>query len=251
MTSIWALADLHLPFGNPEKSMEIFGPAWENYTGKIERHWKERVQAEDLVLLPGDLSWAHELDLALKDLEWIDDLPGTKLILRGNHDYWWTSPSKLKKALPASIHFIQNNAFQWMDVSIGGTRLWDCEYFSCESIIDFKINPATGAISPPETDIEAMRKVYDRELHRLELSLSQLHKDAHLKIAMTHYPPIGPDLQPSPVSAILEKYQVNICVFGHLHNLKKDLNPFGTLNGIQYICVAGDHLDFIPVKLAP
>ena len=148
--------------------------------------------------MPGDLSWAYELETAKKDLEWIDRLPGTKLLLRGNHDYWWPSPTKLKNALPPSMHFIQNNAFQWMDVSIGGTRLWDCEHFSCNEVIDFKVNPATGAISPPETDLDAMRKIYERELHRLRLSLDQLHKDAHLKIVMTHYPPVSHDLQPSP-----------------------------------------------------
>ena len=149
------------------------------------------------------------------------------------------------------MHFIQNNAFQWMNVSIGGARLWDCEHFSCDSIVDFQVNPATGAISPPDTDIDAMRKVYERELHRLELSLSALHEDAHLKIAMTHYPPIGPNLEPSPASEILEKHHIDICVFGHLHNLKKGIEAFGTLNGIRYICVAGDHIDFVPVKLAP
>ena len=138
-----------------------------------------------------------------------------------------------------------------MDVSIGGTRLWDCEHFSCNEVIDFKINPATGAISPPETDQGAMRKIYERELHRLRLSLDQLHKDAHLKIVMTHYPPVNHDLQPSPVSEILEEYGVDICVFGHLHNLKKDVSIFGELNGIKYICVAGDYLDFKPVKIAP
>ena len=251
MSNIWALADLHLPFGNPEKSMEIFGPAWENYTQKIETHWKERVKPEDLVLMPGDLSWAHELEDALKDLEWIDHLPGTKLILRGNHDYWWPSQTKLKNALPSSMHYIQNNAFQWMDVSIGGTRLWDCEHFTNSEVIDFKVNPATGAISPPETDLSAMRKIFDRELQRLRLSLDQLHKDATLKIAMTHYPPISYDLKPSPVTAIFKEYDIDICVFGHLHNLKKGIPLFGSFENINYICVAGDYLDFHPIKIAP
>ncbi|HPE84604.1 MAG: metallophosphoesterase [Chlamydiia bacterium] len=251
MTAIWALADLHLPFGNPEKSMEIFGPAWENYTEKIHAHWLACIKPEDLVLLPGDLSWAHDLETAHKDLDWIDRLPGTKLLIRGNHDYWWPTPTKLKNALPQSMHFIQNSAFQWMDVSIGGTRLWDCEHFSCSDFIDFKVNPATGAISPPETDIHAMRKIYERELHRLRLSLDQLHKDAHLKIVMTHYPPVSPTLEPSPVSAILEEYGVDVCVFGHLHNLKKNIPVFGNLNGVEYICVAGDYIDFQPIKIAP
>lgn len=251
MTSIWAIADLHLPFGNPEKSMEIFGPAWENYTTKIETHWKEHIKPDDLVLLAGDISWAHDLESARKDLEWIDRLPGTKLLIRGNHDYWWPSPSKLKDALPPSMHFIQNNAFQWMDISIGGTRLWDCEHFSCSEIIDFKMNPATGAISPPEKDIAATRKIFERELHRLRLSLEQLHEDASMRIVMTHYPPIGNELNPSPVSAMLEEFKVDVCVFGHLHNLKSGIELFGERNGVRYICVAGDHINFVPVKIAP
>ena len=251
MASIWALADLHLPFGNPEKSMEIFGDAWVGYTEKIQKHWRACVKPDDLVLLAGDLSWAHTLEQARVDLEWIDELPGTKLLIRGNHDYWWPSPTKLKGALPPSMHFIQNNAFQWMDISIAGARLWECEHYSCSDIIEFKTNPATGAISPPETDLESNRKIFERELHRLRLSLDQLHSDATMRIVMTHYPPIGNALNASPVSEMLEEYKVDVCVFGHLHNLKSGIELFGAKNGVRYLCVAGDHLGFMPVKIAP
>src|SRR3989338_5022393 len=114
--TIWALSDLHLPFGAPSKTMEAFGPAWKNYTHKIATHWNRLVQREDLVLIPGDISWAMRLEDALIDLSWIDALPGTKLILKGNHDYWWSSAGKMAKVMPPSVHFLQNTVFNWGDV---------------------------------------------------------------------------------------------------------------------------------------
>src|SRR5437899_350003 len=98
--AVYALSDPHLSFGVPQKSMEVFGPLWENYTQRIETHWRTIVQPEDLVLVPGDISWATHFEDALVDLRWIDALPGTKLIIRGNHDFWWSSPKKMKEALP-------------------------------------------------------------------------------------------------------------------------------------------------------
>src|SRR3990167_7199570 len=119
---IWALSDPHLACAIPSKNMNVFGPLWDHYMDKIASHWKERVEPEDLVLIPGDISWAMHLEQALPDLAWIDALPGTKLLLEGNHDFWWSSRAKMTKIMPPSIHFLSNSVFNWHDVSIGGTR---------------------------------------------------------------------------------------------------------------------------------
>src|ERR1700733_9276880 len=107
--AVWALADLHLALSIPEKSMESFGEPWINYTAKIKDQWLKHIKTDDLVLIPGDISWAMRLEDAAVDLNWIHELPGTKVLIRGNHDYWWTSLSKVERILPPSIHLVQNN----------------------------------------------------------------------------------------------------------------------------------------------
>jgi predicted phosphohydrolase len=249
--SIWALSDLHLAFGAPEKTMEAFGPSWKNYSEKIQSNWEKEVAATDLVLIPGDISWAMHLKQALIDLKWIDALPGTKVILRGNHDYWWGSSSKLSKAMPPSIHFIHNNTFVWNEIAIGGTRLWDTSEYAFDKYIEFQENPRARikTLEQLAHQKEGDEKIFDRELKRLELSLSQLPKDNKIRIAMTHYPPIGADLLPSRASQILEFYQTNHCVFGHLHNVRKGSLPFGEARNIKYHFTSCDYLDFIPIKI--
>src|SRR5690349_8684871 len=106
--TIWALADLHLSFGVPDKEMDFFGDQWIGWTKKVESQWRDLVSPDDLVLIAGDISWATSLEDAIPDLKWIDQLPGTKVILRGNHDFWWTSLKKITEVMPKSIHIIQN-----------------------------------------------------------------------------------------------------------------------------------------------
>jgi uncharacterized protein len=246
--TIWALSDPHLSFGTPNKSMEAFGPLWAGYAEKIETNWRSLVSKEDLVLIPGDISWAMRLEEALVDLRWIDALPGTKVIIRGNHDYWWSSAKKLSQVMPPSIHFIQNNAFLWNDVSIGGTRLWDSEEYSFNQYVHFQEEGPKKSSEPSSYDPEADRKIFKRELERLRLSLQQMDPKAKFKIALTHYPPIGADLQPSSASAILEEFEIQYCVFGHLHSLKtKPL--FGQARGVNYILSSCDYLDFTPLQI--
>jgi len=249
--SIWALSDPHLAFGAPEKTMEAFGPAWQNYAERIETNWKKWVAPEDLVLLPGDISWAMRLEEALIDLKWIDALPGTKVILRGNHDYWWSSAAKLRSHMPPSIHFIHNNTFLWKGVAIGGSRLWDTPEYSFAPFITFQENPRARIKTQEELsqEKEEEERIFTRELQRLQLSLSQLPQDAKLKIALTHYPPIGADLAPSRASAILEAFKIDICLFGHLHNVRRESLPFGTARGVKYLFTSCDYLDFIPLKV--
>lgn len=247
--SIWSLADLHLSLSNPDKDMSFFGPSWENYANKIKESWKRQVSEEDLVLLPGDISWASSLELAKTDLEWIAELPGTKVMIKGNHDYWWGSNAKMEKALPPSVHFIHNNAFTWKEVTIGGARLWDTSEYNFDSFIEYVENPRETKKAPVSK--EEIDKQFQKELGRLRLSLNAMDKNAKVRIAMTHYPPIGADLAPSLASKILEEYGVSICTFGHLHSVKKDSLPFGEARGVKYVFTAADYVDFALTKILP
>lgn len=245
--TVWAIADLHLAKSIPSKSMEVFGPQWEKYMDRMEHHWRALIAPDDLVLLPGDISWAIRLEEARDDLEWIHALPGTKVMIRGNHDYWWSSGKKLRQHLPPSIHYIHNTAFHWHDVAIAGTRLWDTPEYQFGAYVHFQPRNETAiAARDNVTDDEA---VFRRELERLRMSLQQMRPDAKVKLAMTHYPPIGADLVPSQASQLLEQFGVQECLFGHLHNLDMTRAMFGTERGVKYTLVAADYLQFVPYKI--
>lgn len=247
--AVWAIADLHLSFGVPDKAMDAFGPQWTDHHANIKAHWLKLIAPEDLVLIAGDISWAMTPEQAKPDLDWIDQLPGTKVLIRGNHDYWWTSLSKVQKVLPASLHLIQNNAFYWKEIGIAGARLWDTPEYAFGEWIDYRENPrarklSTEIVSPEETD-----RIFERELTRLETSLKAIDKRANTRIVMTHYPPIGAHLEDSRTSKLLDKYQVDICVFGHLHNLRQPLSLFGKKNKTSYFLTSCDYLNFVPLKI--
>lgn len=245
--TIWALSDLHLCFGVPEKSMEIFGPEWKNYPEKIKTNWLKNIKEEDLVLLPGDISWGIDLEEAKADFLWLDALPGTKVVVKGNHDYWWTSISKLNSFLPSSFRFIHNNVFNWNDVSISGARLWDNPEFNFNEYVRYVKNPKASTKNIPYDN----EKIFSRELQRLKSSIDQLDKKAHLKIVMCHYPPISATLEDSITSKLLEDNHIDICVFGHLHHIDKSMKMFGEKNSVKYYLTSADYLDFNPIKVAP
>ena len=244
---IWAIGDLHLSFGVPSKQMGLLNSDWIGYEEKIEKHWREMVAPTDLVLIPGDISWAMTLEEVLPDFQWIDRLPGTKVMIKGNHDYWWGSLAKLVSKLPPSIHVIQNNAFFWEGIAIGGARLWDTAEYSFGHCVDFKENPRERKTDPIQEDME--EKIFSRELERLRMSLKAMNPAASLKIAMTHYPPISADLKPSRASAILEEYGIQTVVFGHLHSLKKGAKMFGEHKEIRYILTSADYLNFRLIQI--
>jgi len=243
--AIWAIADLHLSLGIVGKEMNVFGPEWNDHANKIAQFWDAHVAQDDLVLIPGDISWAMRLDEAKADLDWIDKRPGTKLIIRGNHDYWCHAPTKVRKALPPSIHLLWSDAFLWQNVAICGTRLWDSPEYNFGAFIEMK--------KPLKEETKAQQEhpeqVFEREVMRLGTALNALDKNAPLKIAMVHYPPIGADLAPSRVSEMLEKAGVSICVFGHLHSVRPESKMFGTKNGVTYHFVACDWLKFRLIKI--
>ncbi len=244
--SVWVLADLHLAFGNPKKSMEVFGPTWKDYANRIRENWTRLVQPDDLVLIPGDISWALNLEDALIDLRWIDALPGQKLLIRGNHDYWWPSATKLRAVAPPSINFLQNSAFEWRGIAFGGARLWDTREYAFDDAITYVENALAKA---KEREAPETERIFVRELERLKLSLGKLSPSAKMRIALTHYPPIGKNLHPSRASAILEDYAIDLCVFGHLHSVKKNALPFGKARGVDYLLTSADYLDFTPIKI--
>ena len=246
---IFAISDPHLSLSTPDKNMQDFGDTWKDYQEKIKINWEKNITDNDLVLIPGDISWAIKLKDALIDLEWLHDLPGKKVIIRGNHDYWWPSASKLKEALPPSISFIQNSALSFGDVSIAGSRLWDTTEYNFNDYINFVYNPKERKDLQENIQKDLSERIFTRELERLKLSLEELDRSAKTKIVMTHYPPVSADLKDSKVSKLLEKYNVDICVFGHLHNLKKEKKMFGEKNNIKYILTSADYINFSPVKI--
>ncbi len=248
---VWAIGDLHLSFGVEGKKMDVFGPGWENHAEHIAAAWKATIKNEDLVLIPGDISWAMRLEDAAADLAWIHRLPGTKVMIKGNHDYWWGSLKKILAVLPPSIHLIQNNAFYWKDVAVGGARLWDTPEYAFGSYIDWNSAPVQKTSEDPEEEAQEdlSQKIFDRELERLKMSLKQLVPDAKWRIAMTHYPPIGADLAPSRASQILEEYRIDVCVFGHLHNIRSNALLFGEKRGVRYLLSSCDSIRYQPIAV--
>ncbi len=247
--NIWAIADLHLSFATPNKEMSIFGPRWQRHYEKIAAHWDTVVSHDDIVLIPGDISWAMKQQDAMADLMWIHERPGTKVIIRGNHDYWWESVAKVRKILPSSIHAIGHDAICIQGVAFAGARLWDTEEYHFQSIIDFKPRNETPQ-EKNEKDIQQDEKIFQRELGRLKMSLDAIPKAATYKIVLTHYPPIGLELRDSHASKLIEQYGVSHCVFGHLHSIKPGLELFGEKNNIRYHLVSCDYVGFKLQRIA-
>jgi predicted phosphohydrolase len=260
---LFALADTHLSLGVPDKSMDKFGPPWVGHTARLESNWRSLVAEDDLVLVPGDISWAMRLDGpggAGPDLEFLGRLPGTKVLVKGNHDYWWQGISTVRRALPAGMFAIQNDAVRVGSVVLAGTRLWDTPGLKLGDIFvpGESRSAAEGAepeAVPPEDPAETER-IYRRELGRLRASLEAMEKLAAsapqgepiLRVALIHYPPCGPNLEPTEATEVFERYRVRHVVFGHLHGVRRDLRPppFGEARGVCYHLVAGDYLDFRP-----
>lgn len=221
---VFAIGDLHLS-GAVDKPMDIFGPAWEQHARRIEYAWRDLVSEEDLVLLPGDFSWAMRLDEAQVDFAFLHALPGAKVMIRGNHDYWWNSVSKVRALLPSSIYVIQNDSISFGDVHVAGTRGWIC--------------PGSAGFEQDD------QKIYDREVGRLAMSLARLPASGR-RIAMLHYPPFNESRAPSGFTEKLEAAGVEALLYGHLHG-KSCRNAFeGERNGVRYHLVSADHIGFAP-----
>lgn len=222
--TVYAIGDLHLPA--EEKPMDVFGDHWIDHFERISEDWRARVQDDDVVLIPGDITWAMQLDAAKPDLASIGALPGRKVLTRGNHDYWWSSIGRVRDALPKGMYALQNDAMLLDGVLLAGTRGW---------------NLAMGADADP-ADV----KIFQREQLRLEMSLKAARKlsEELPLIAMMHFPPLTESLRETPFTQILRQYRVDHLVYGHLHGPALYGAFRGEQDGISYHQVSCDGLGF-------
>ncbi len=229
--SIYAIGDLHLSFANP-KPMNIFGNNWNNHEEKIKLDWISKVKEEDTVVLPGDFSWAMNLKDTKKDFEYINNLPGKKIMSKGNHEYWWTTVTNIKNFLKennfSNIDFLYNNSIEVEDKLICGTRGWNLNLES-----------------------ETSNKIITREEIRLENSIQDaINKNLDKEIIVfMHYPPIIKQNLNTGFFKILKKYNIKRCYYAHLHgnSIKEALN--GVYDGIEFKLVSADGLDFKLLKI--
>ncbi len=225
---IFAISDLHLSF-EVDKPMDIFGQSWTDHPRRIRECWCDLVTDDDVILIPGDISWAMRMEEAGKDFAFVDELPGTKVIIKGNHDYWWASLSKVKKFVPKSIIPLQNTAISFGRIGIAGSRLW--------------IDPDLNLEKATPQD----KKIWERELVRLKQSLDALPKGLDTRIIMTHYPPISLDGVPGKAIEVAAQYGCDIWVFGHMHLGSLDYDGFNrTIDDTRYEFVSADYLGFCP-----
>lgn len=230
MPKLFAIADLHLCASVETKSMDVFGSRWERYMERLADNWIATVVAKDLVLIPGDISWALRLDEAAADLAYLAALPGQKVLLRGNHDFWWSSYAQVKAALPADCFAIQNNVLRFGNLCVAGSRGW--------------LSPGMSGYTAED------EKIFLREQGRLRLSLDALPKEDTQNIVMLHYPPFGGGQAPNAFAEIISQYSVQTVVYGHLHGAAHKNAFSGQYANTQYLFVASDALDFMPKKIA-
>jgi len=221
----FAISDLHLSF-NSDKPMDRFGEHWERHYERVAESWKAQITPDDLVLIPGDHSWAMRLPEADADLQYIADLPGHKALIRGNHDYWWQSLGKIRARHPG-LTFLQNDSARFGDIAVCGTRGWN-------------LPPKAGFTDPQD------EKIFQREVERLRLSAQSMPKDARHRVAMIHYPPLFVYQKDTEFTRVFEEFGIQAVVYGHMH-LNQGHRPFeGARNGVSYYLVSCDFLDFKP-----
>ena len=233
--SIYVIADLHLSF-KVDKPMDIFGDNWDNHPEKIKNNWLEVVKPEDTVILPGDFSWATYIEDAKQDFEFLNSLPGKKILLKGNHDYWWTTLSKMREFVMnnnfENIDFLYNNAYLVENKIIVGSRGWILQ------------------------DGEDNKKMIKRENERLKLSfkdgIEKYGEDKEI-IAFMHYPPIASEnlLGSNYLDfyKTMKEYGVKECYYGHLHGNSHNDAIEGEVGGINFHLISADYLDFKPQKI--
>lgn len=238
--ALYTISDLHLPLG-VNKPMDVFGPAWQNYVSRLGDNWNKTIKEDDTVVLPGDFSWGMRLEEAAADLQFVEALPGRKILLRGNHDYWWATPAKMQRFFSEigikSIFLLQNNAFLYESRLTGqrcalcGSRFWQF--------------PAGTQLGPED------HKIYLRELARVQLSLqagAALEPDEIL--FFSHYPPIlQGGVADAPFIALMERYGVKHVIYGHIHGDARNYAFTGTCQDIRFDLVSCDFLQFMPLKL--
>lgn len=223
--ALYAIGDLHLCLGAP-KPMDVFGGAWTRYMDKLAEGMSV-ITEEDTTVLLGDLSWALDLPSSKPDFEWINRIPGRKIILKGNHDYWWSTAAKFNKFCEDNgfrdMHILNNNFFEYEDWAICGTRGWFFE---------------------EDRSGQHDEKVFKRELIRLEASLKAAGD--RKKLVFLHYPPRYKGYECREILDLLEKYEVRRCFYGHLHGGSHKLAMEGLWDGVEFRLVAADYIHFRP-----
>jgi predicted phosphohydrolase len=229
--SIYAIGDLHLP-GRGDKPMNVFGAQWERHFETIQENWRACVHDEDIVLIPGDISWAMQLTEALFDIESIAALPGKKVLLRGNHDFWWSSIGKLRSVLPAGMYALQNDSIALDNVVFCGSRGWTL--------------PTEAAPLEPQE-----QKIFDREVGRVRISLAHAAQNANGRpqVALMHFPPLLADGAETAFSRQLEEAGVTDVVYGHLHGAGIKNGFTGVHHGVRYHLVSCDAIGFSPLLI--
>ncbi|MGN1099998.1 MAG: metallophosphoesterase [Christensenellales bacterium] len=227
--NVYAISDLHLSAAQ-DKPMDVFGGAWYNYWGAIKNNCSH-IGQDDVILIAGDLSWGMKLDDALPDLLDIATLPGTKIVVKGNHDYWWSSPRKIREVLPDSIRIIQNDATKIGKFVFAGTRGWICP--------DVNYKPDD-------------MKIFEREVERMKLSLNAAEKlmtPEDTLVVMTHFPPFNVRREQNAMTDLLESRGVRTVVYGHLHGKNCRSDKKYTANGVSYYLTSCDQISNNPVKI--
>lgn len=225
--ALYAISDLHLSFYK-DKPMDIFDKVWKNHPFNIKNNWQNIIKNDDTVLIPGDISWAKNLEELKPDMEFIRKLNGKKVFLNGNHDYWWSSVSKMNEIYPEFI-FLKNSCYIYNDIAVCGSRGWLCPndtYFT-----------------------EHDEKIYKRECMRLERSLKDAAKYNRI-ILMMHFPPTNDKKENSDFVDIIKKYNIKDVIYGHLHGKESfNCSLLGVVEGVNYSLVSADYLNFIPKKI--
>jgi len=227
--SIFAIGDLHLAFGAPEKNMEVFGGRWQGYADKIRRGF-DLVREEDTVVICGDFCWAMDLESALPDFQFLHSLPGKKWMVKGNHDYWWTTAARMTGFFREngldSIRLLHNNSVEREGLALCGTRGWFYE---------------------EETGTPHDEKILRREVGRLERSLRSAGEGE--KLAFLHYPPLYMNYACPPILETLREHGVRECYYGHIHGSGCRAALQGERDGVIYRLISADYLDFFPYKV--
>jgi uncharacterized protein len=228
---VFAIGDLHLE-GGTGKTMDRFGQDWIGHDRKIFDAWDRTGSDEDLLILAGDTTWAAKLEAAIPDLERIGLMKGRKIMIKGNHDYWWETNSKLRRLLPSSIEPLQSDAVIVNGVAVAGTRGWNCP----------------GSEGFTDQDL----RIYQREAGRLKLALERLAAKKtdydHLIVAL-HYPPTNSQKEPSDFTRLMDEFRADACVYGHLHGEWTRAGLTGTRGSTTYYLVSADFVNFAPVQI--
>ena len=228
--ALYAIGDLHLSFG-ADKPMDVFGGAWTSYVDKL-REGLSVIGPDDTTVLAGDLSWGMDFDQAREDFQFIAQIPGRKILLKGNHDYWWNTAAKFYRFCQENgfenLFLLNNNAYEYDDYALCGTRGWFYE---------------------EERQGTHDEKVFRRELLRLEASLKAAEREK--KLCFLHYPPLYQNYRCPEILQLLHQFGVERCYYGHLHGASHKLAIEGNREGIEYFLVSADYVNFSPVKVLP